>query len=119
MVCRKGSRGYEKRVIRLPEIRRYAERLAKEFRPRKIILFGSHARGQAREYSDVDLLVVLPFRVRPAQKSADIQMRLRPTFPLDLLVRTPSQVRRRLAQGDSFLREVMENGQVLHEAPHP
>lgn len=103
----------------LPKIRQYASRLAREFHPQRIVLFGSHARGQAREYSDVDLLVVLPFRGRSARKSADIQLRLRPTFPLDLLVRTPAQVRRRLAQGDSFLREVMENGRVLHEAPQP
>jgi hypothetical protein len=34
-------------------------------------------------------------------------------------VRTPAQIRRRLAQGDSFLREVMEKGRILHEAPHP
>jgi len=106
-------------VAALPQIRQYAGRLAREFRPQRIVLFGSHARGQAREHSDVDLLVVLPFRGRPARKSADIQMRLRPAFPLDLLVRTPAQIRRRLAQGDSFLREVMENGRVLHEAPHP
>ena len=94
-------------------------RLAREFRPQRIVLFGSHARGQARKNSDVDLLVVLPFRGRSARKSADIQMRLRPTFPLDLLVRTPAQIRRRLAQGDSFLLEVMEKGRILHEAPHP
>ena len=103
----------------LPQIRRFVGRLAREFRPQRIVLFGSHARGQARKNSDVDLLVVLPFRGRSARKSADIQMRLRPTFPLDLLVRTPAQIRRRLAQGDSFLREVMEKGRILHEAPHP
>jgi predicted nucleotidyltransferase len=106
-------------VAALPQIRQYAGRLVKEFRPQRIVLFGSHARGQARKYSDVDLLVVLPFRGRSARKSADIQMRLRPDFPLDLLVRTPAQVRRRLSQGDSFMKEVMEKGRVLHEAPHP
>jgi hypothetical protein len=36
-------------------------------------------------------------------------------FPLDLIVRTPENLRRRLADGNWFLREVMEKGRVLYE----
>lgn len=36
------------------------ERIVREFDPEKIILFGSHARGDAGRWSDVDLLVVMP-----------------------------------------------------------
>jgi predicted nucleotidyltransferase len=43
------------------EILRIAtERLVQEFQPRRVILFGSHARGTADAHSDVDLLVVCP-----------------------------------------------------------
>ena len=38
-----------------------------------------------------------------------------PPFPLDLIVRTPKNLTRRLAEGDSFLREVMAQGKVLYE----
>jgi predicted nucleotidyltransferase len=43
-------------------IRRYARAIADEFKPDKIILFGSHAYGTPHEDSDVDLLVVMPAR---------------------------------------------------------
>jgi len=35
---------------------------------------------------------------------------------LDLLVRTPQQISRRLAMGDSFIREILERGKVVYEA---
>jgi hypothetical protein len=37
-------------------------------------------------------------------------------FPLDLLVRTPADVKKRLDWGDPFLGEVMRNGRVMYEA---
>ena len=43
-------------------------------------------------------------------------MRLRPAFPVDLIVRTPQKVRERLAMGDDFIREILEEGKVLYEA---
>ena len=43
-------------------IQKYADAIAREFRPEKIILFGSHAYGEPTEDSDVDLMVVMPFR---------------------------------------------------------
>jgi hypothetical protein len=48
-------------------------------------------------------------------KAARIQLAFEPVFPLDILVRTPQRLRRRLAEGDSFLQEVMSKGIVLYE----
>jgi predicted nucleotidyltransferase len=80
------------------------------------VLFGSHARGAATPDSDVDLLVVLPFEGRSVNKSVKIGMKLRPPFPIDLLVRTPQKVRERIETGDDFMREILEEGKVLYEA---
>jgi hypothetical protein len=44
--------------------------------------------------------------------------RLNPATALDLLVRTPKQVEQRLAMGDFFMREIIERGKVMYEAPH-
>src|SRR5579862_9699461 len=79
-------------------IHRYARAIAEEFHPEKIILFGSHAYGTPHEESDVDLLVVMPTRDPHSQK-VRIQYRLTPPFPVDLIIRTPKQVKRRLAEG--------------------
>src|SRR6266404_7539368 len=73
-------------------IRRYARAIAEEFRPDKIILFGSHAYGTPNADSDVDLLVVMPARDRHAQ-AVRILYRLAAPFPVDLLVRRPEQIK--------------------------
>lgn len=92
--------------------------MAREFRPRRIVLFGSYAHGRPTHDSDVDLLVVLPFRGDPVDKSVEIRMRVKPPFPMDLLVRTPKKVRERLAMGDTFMRDILQEDRVLYEADH-
>ena len=52
--------GYWSPNIPMAAIRRYARQIAEKFQPDKIILFGSYAYGQPHEWSDVDILVVMP-----------------------------------------------------------
>ena len=96
-----------------------SERIAREFQPERIILFGSYAYGTPSTDSDVDILVVMPFKGKAARKALDILSKVKPGFPIDLLVRTPEQVRERLANNDFFMREIFARGQVLYEAAHP
>jgi len=103
-------------MVAMSEIQALADRIAEAFRPERIILFGSHASGTPGPYSDVDLLVVVPFGDKSWDMAARIRGRVRPRFPLDLIVRSPGQLRRRLAMGDVFLREVTRHGKVLYEA---
>ena len=100
------------------EIRKLCEEIAREFCPQKIILFGSHAYGKPEWDSDVDLLVVMPFKGGHTTKAIEILNRLNPTTALDLLVRTPQQVEKRLAMDDFFMREIIELGKVMYEADH-
>lgn len=93
--------------------------MARKFRPHKIILFGSYGYGTPTEDSDVDLLIIMPrTRDRGERMSVRIRHAVPRTFPLDLFVRTPADVARRLRWGDCFVREVVEKGQVLYEARH-
>lgn len=64
----------------------------------------------------MDVLVIGPFEGRSVDKSVEIRMKLRPGFPVDLLVRTPDKVRERIEMGDTFMREILEQGKVLYEA---
>jgi predicted nucleotidyltransferase len=102
-------------MVAMKDIRNLSRRIARQFRPRRIVLFGSYAEGQAGPDSDVDLLVVLPHKGDAVEKSVEIRLATRPPFPLDLLVRTPQEVRRRLAMGDTFMRDIVEKGKVLYE----
>jgi len=72
------------------QIRELVGRIAREFKPRRIILFGSHAYGKPTPDSDVDLLVIMPCRGRTLDKEFEIRQAIRAPFPLDVLVRTPA-----------------------------
>ncbi len=98
------------------EIKRICDHIAREFHPEKIILFGSHAYGKPEWHSDVDLLVIMPFKGTPHRQDVEIRSRINTGMALDLLVRTPQQVKRRLEMGDSFMREILERGKVVYEA---
>ena len=102
-------------MVELGKIKAVAQQITEQFDPNKIVLFGSHAEGCADQDSDVDLLVVLPFRGKGCRKAVEILERIRAPFPLDLLVRTPAQVRRRIREGDFFMRDIAERGKVLYE----
>ncbi|MCI0637969.1 MAG: nucleotidyltransferase domain-containing protein [Gemmataceae bacterium] len=95
-------------------IRRYARAIAEEFHPDKIILFGSYAYGRPNEDSDVDLMIVMPARNHHAQ-AVRILWRLAAPFPVDLIVRTPKEMKWRLEAGESFLTTIVSEGKVLYE----
>jgi predicted nucleotidyltransferase len=97
------------------EIKEVSEQIAREFQPQKIILFGSHAYGKPAWDSDVDLLVVMPFKGRPNRQAVKIRSRIDASVALDLLVRTPQQISQRLALGDTFMRDIIERGKVVYE----
>lgn len=102
-------------MIRRQDIHAFAQKVATQFRPHRVILFGSYARGKPTADSDVDILVVMPHGGSPAVRAAEIRKRVHAGFPLDLVVRSPVEIRRRLAVGDCFIREVLEEGQSLYE----
>src|ERR1700730_6817143 len=96
------KRSYRGTNIPMRVICRYARAIAEEFRPDKIILFGSYAYGTPHQDTDVDLLVVMPARNQHDQ-AARILWRLSAPFRLDLIVRTPTEMAWRLQEGESFL----------------
>ena len=102
-------------MVSLEEIEDVGRRIGREFRPERVILFGSYAEGTASEDSDVDLLVVLPFKGRPLEKSLEILNRLDVRFPCDLIARRPEDLARRYREGDPLVREALDRGKVLYE----
>ncbi len=103
-------------MVAMNRIKEFGQRIGREFGAEKVVLFGSYARGTVTEDSDVDLLVVCPFQGKSVEQSVAIRMKLRPHFPVDIIVRTPAKVRQRLEMGDGFMREILEEGKVLYEA---
>lgn len=91
-------------------------KIVEKFRPQKVILFGSYAHGTPRPESDVDLLIVMD-KDENERKSLEIRRVLNVNFGLDLVVYTPKRLRQRIELGDSFLKEIVQQGKVVYESP--
>ena len=102
----------------MDQIRQFSDQIAHRFNPDRVILFGSYALGEATEDSDVDLLVVIDHQQKSWQMASEIRKQIRPVFPLDLLVRTPQQLRERLEMGDGFIEGIIQEGKVLYETSY-
>lgn len=97
------------------------DRIVKRFHPLRIVLFGSHARGEAHDGSDVDLLVVMPdswsgVRKREAAVAMLGELSDLPVFK-DVVVTTPEEIARRGQLVGTVLRLALQEGKVLYEQP--
>jgi predicted nucleotidyltransferase len=93
-----------------------AERIIQDYDPVKIILFGSHARGEAGPESDIDLLVVLPEIANKRQAAVAIRRVLTDLpVPKDIVVTTPEEIARRGDLVGTVLRPALREGKVLYE----
>src|SRR5690242_5422388 len=90
-------RWYRGKDIPMRLIRRFARDVAARFHPDKVILFGSYAYGTPHEDSDVDILVVMPAR-NQLSMAFKIHWAIQPPFPLDIIVRTPKEMKWRLEE---------------------
>jgi predicted nucleotidyltransferase len=103
---------FRNRVELLPEM---VDRIVRRFDPEQIILFGSHARGDARPDSDVDLLVIMetddPFEASVAVMSA---LRDLGVYK-DIVVQTPDRVRAEANIMGTVERNALREGKVLYE----
>jgi predicted nucleotidyltransferase len=93
----------------------YVRQILEVGQPQAIVLFGSSARGDAAGDSDFDLLVIEDTLLPPTQRALRYRLALHPRrLPVDLLVRTPAEVRDAVSEGRSFMSDVMRAGRVLH-----
>ena len=98
-------------------IRRMADRIVERFRPEKVIVFGSCARGTATADSDVDFLVVMPLRDSRLKTCVEIRKVLRGFgVPKDVMVLTPAEFERFKDLPGSLAYPAAHEGRVLYAA---
>src|SRR2546421_262071 len=89
--------------------------LAEAARPARIVLFGSHARGDARDDSEVDFLVIEPRVDDRAREMVSLRRLLRPLrIPVDILVYSTEEVARWGEQPGSALYWALREGTIVH-----
>lgn len=103
-------------MINIQKIRKFSSEVGRKFRPEKILLFGSHAYGNPTSDSDVDILVIISFEGKNPEKATEIWLETKPDFPVDVMVRKPEEIKRRLALGDPFVQEILKKGIPLYES---
>ncbi|MBF0108806.1 MAG: nucleotidyltransferase domain-containing protein [Magnetococcales bacterium] len=98
-------------------IRRAAALLAEAIGPSRIILFGSFARGDAREESDLDLLVVEPEVGNRVREMTRLQQLLRPLrIPVDLLVCSRDEMEERRTHSSGAIYWALQEGRIIHDS---
>ena len=103
-------------MVTRQDIQAACDDIVREFAPLQVMLFGSYAYGTPTEYSDVDLLVVMPVaKSETRRQEIEIRERLARPFHLHVLVHSPENLAYRLAYNDWFLQEITEKGEVLYE----
>ncbi len=97
------------------------EKIVREIAPQRIIMFGSRARGEARDDSDLDLFVIQDSQTANRQVRRRIERLLwGREFSVDLIVRTPEEVARNVEDHNPFYtRQILKEGRVLYERPKP
>lgn len=82
-----------------------------QFKPQKIILFGSYAWGKPTEDSDIDLFLIMESNLRRDKRALQVQKAFsQRTFPLDIIVYTPEEVKQSLERGNPFIKEILNKG---------
>jgi predicted nucleotidyltransferase len=100
-----------------PYLSEAVNRIVQNFHPIRIILFGSWARGSAREDSDLDLLVVMP-KVEHKRKAAIQIGNSLSNLPIskDIIVTTPEDIEKYGKSVGDILRPALEEGKVIYES---
>ena len=104
-------------MISMETIRAMAALIAARFNPERVILFGSFARGQASEESDVDLLVEVHQDERAKGRGNPIHRALAEGFlvPTDVIIRTSSSVSKHRDNPYSVVYQALREGVVLYD----
>lgn len=97
------------------EIETITDQIVDKYRPIKIILFGSAARGDYEEVNDLDFLIIkddVPLtgidRVRELDRLIDRNV------AVDMLVYRTDEIDKRTELGDPFIRSILREGRVIY-----
>ncbi len=92
------------------------KRLVGNIDVKKIVLFGSYSTGSYTKDSDLDLFVVAKTKEKGVKRHAYISALLEPRkLPMDIIIKTPEEIKKREKYFDPFISNINKNGMVLYE----
>jgi predicted nucleotidyltransferase len=106
---------YSRSMIDEHDIGRVAISLGTAVNASQVVLFGSYARGEANEQSDVDFLIIAESELPRFKRSRELYKLLRPyPFAMDLVVYTPREIERGMQSPVSFVSTVLQEGKAVY-----
>jgi predicted nucleotidyltransferase len=97
------------------EFSRIIEVIAREYRPDRIVLFGSLANDAVHEWSDIDLLIIKDTDKRPIERNLEVFRLCRPAVGIDLFIFTPQEYDALLKEKYTFLMDILKTGKTVYE----
>ncbi|OGU71971.1 MAG: hypothetical protein A2V93_05880 [Ignavibacteria bacterium RBG_16_34_14] len=98
-------------------IQQIVEKLESEYKPLKVILFGSFSADKSGSDSDIDLLIIKDTNERFIDRWVTVRKILsdpKRKLAIETLILTPKEINERLSGGDQFISEIIENGKELY-----
>ena len=93
------------------------KRIAGEFDPEKIIIFGSAAKGEANDHSDLDILVVMDTDLSYYKRAPEVRRKLLGIpLAMDIFVTTPEEFRMYKDDGRYFISDIVKTGKTVYES---
>ena len=96
------------------EAQKISDQIVETYKPERVILFGSLSNG-SKTPADIDLLVIKETSENKIKRAQELYRKIDWSFPLDLIVRTPTEMEEGLNKGLPFYKNALE-GEVLYEA---
>jgi predicted nucleotidyltransferase len=97
------------------KIAEITDKIVREYRPEKIILFGSYAWGKPNKDSDIDLFIVKETKKNIFERNREVgRIVFGSRVAIDALVYTPRQLEMREKISDPFVRNIINNGSIVY-----
>lgn len=109
----------DRNSITLSGVEKIVNFITSEYRPERIILFGSYGTEASNKSSDLDLLIIKKTKKRFVDRVVELTRLIRSQFgfeyPVEPLVYTPGEFRKAKKTNSLFMRTILSKGIVLYE----
>lgn len=105
----------ERALVLKEEFERILKIIKTEYKPDKVMLFGSLVEQQIHEWSDIDLLIIKETDKRPIDRYLELSRLIKPKVGIDLFIYTPEEYNLLLKERFSFLLSILRTGKIVYE----
>jgi predicted nucleotidyltransferase len=96
------------------EVESIVDQVRTKYKPERIVLFGSSARGTMREDSDIDILIIKETSKRRLDRIKEVLSLVDYNIPFEPVVYTSNELKTRLELGDPFVKRALKEGKVVY-----